>query len=229
MARINKAEHARILQLVDVDRRKVTDVAAEYGCTPANIYVLLSKLRRATTSAEINDRNPAETTTSSQVTSSEPPKAADNAAPGDDLFSAPPPPAAPFDFEASNSQGHLPRRLQTSANAKAAPSNTALSDRPIQETRPAAPTQHRTGSVTALSHRGAVPQRAGGVGARLAKAGFGLATRTADGDESLIPFRSLEDLFAAIKPILRSAVRSPDPIWFSVQSINLSDFDSEAA
>jgi transposase-like protein len=46
MARISKAEHARILQLVDVDRQKVTDVAAEYGCTPANIYAVLGKLRR---------------------------------------------------------------------------------------------------------------------------------------------------------------------------------------
>jgi len=48
MARIDKAEHAKILQAVEVERRKVAEVAAEYGCTPANIYALLGKLRRAT-------------------------------------------------------------------------------------------------------------------------------------------------------------------------------------
>ena len=46
MARISKAEHPRILQMVDSEHRKVAEVAAEYGCTPANIYALLSKLRR---------------------------------------------------------------------------------------------------------------------------------------------------------------------------------------
>ena len=46
MARITKAEHPRILQMVDSEHRKVAEVAAEYGCTPANIYALLSKLRR---------------------------------------------------------------------------------------------------------------------------------------------------------------------------------------
>ncbi len=45
--RIGKAEHARILRLVDVEQRKVADVAAEYGCSTANIYVLLGRLRRA--------------------------------------------------------------------------------------------------------------------------------------------------------------------------------------
>ena len=46
MARISKTDHSRILHLVEVERRKVVEVAAEYGCTPANIYALLGKMRR---------------------------------------------------------------------------------------------------------------------------------------------------------------------------------------
>ena len=46
MARIGKSDHPRILQMVDNEHRKVAEVAAEYGCTPANIYALLAKLRR---------------------------------------------------------------------------------------------------------------------------------------------------------------------------------------
>ena len=46
MARISKDEHPRILRMVDSEHRKVAEVAAEYGCTPANIYALLGKLRR---------------------------------------------------------------------------------------------------------------------------------------------------------------------------------------
>ena len=37
--------------------------------------------------------------------------------------------------------------------------------------------------------------------------------RSADGEENLTPFRSLEDLLSAIKPILWSGARSPDPVW----------------
>src|SRR6195952_4869166 len=46
MARISKAEYPRILQMVDSEKRKVAEIAIEYGCTPANIYALLTKLRR---------------------------------------------------------------------------------------------------------------------------------------------------------------------------------------
>lgn len=46
MARISKAEYPRILQMVDGEKRKVAEIAIEYGCTPANIYALLTKLRR---------------------------------------------------------------------------------------------------------------------------------------------------------------------------------------
>jgi hypothetical protein len=53
--------------------------------------------------------------------------------------------------------------------------------------------------------------------------------RTSDGDESSTPFRSLDDLLSAVKPILRSAARSSDPIWFCIQPMDLADIDSEAA
>ncbi|MBX6746729.1 MAG: hypothetical protein IRY87_32245 [Acetobacteraceae bacterium] len=64
---------------------------------------------------------------------------------------------------------------------------------------------------------------------KAAKPGYALCMRTSDGDESSTPFRSLDDLLSAARPILRSAARSPDPIWFSIQSIDLADIDSEAA
>jgi hypothetical protein len=53
--------------------------------------------------------------------------------------------------------------------------------------------------------------------------------RTADGEESLAPFRSLDDLLSAIKPILRASARSVDPVWFSLQPVDLSALDSDAA
>ena len=46
MARIAKSEHEKIHRLVDVEKRKVAEVAAEYGCSPANIYTILAKFRR---------------------------------------------------------------------------------------------------------------------------------------------------------------------------------------
>ena len=46
MPRIPREEHAAILQRVDVEGQKVAEVAAAYGCTPANIYAILARLRR---------------------------------------------------------------------------------------------------------------------------------------------------------------------------------------
>ncbi|MBB5696489.1 hypothetical protein [Muricoccus pecuniae] len=47
MPRIAREEHARIRERIEVGGEKVAAVAASYGCTPANIYAILSKLRQA--------------------------------------------------------------------------------------------------------------------------------------------------------------------------------------
>ena len=52
--------------------------------------------------------------------------------------------------------------------------------------------------------------------------------RTPEGDENLTPFRSLDDLLSAVKPILRAAARSPDAVWFSIQPVDLATLDSDA-
>ena len=43
MPRIPREEQATIRHRVDVEGQKVADVAAAYGCTPANIYAGVSK------------------------------------------------------------------------------------------------------------------------------------------------------------------------------------------
>ena len=67
------------------------------------------------------------------------------------------------------------------------------------------------------------------VGGKLAKPGMGLLMRTPDGEETMTPFRSLDDLLSAIKPILRAGARSPEPVWFSLQPIDLATIDVDAA
>lgn len=68
-----------------------------------------------------------------------------------------------------------------------------------------------------------------GIGTALAKPGFGPLMRNADGEETLTPFRSLEDLLSAIKPVLRAVACCPDPLWFSIQPMNLATLADEAA
>jgi hypothetical protein len=65
--------------------------------------------------------------------------------------------------------------------------------------------------------------------AKAARPGYALCMRSAEGDESSTPFRSLDDLLAAVKPILRNVARSPDPVWFSITQVNLADIETEAA
>ena len=82
--------------------------------------------------------------------------------------------------------------------------------------------------VTELPPRGTT-KKGGGVGATLSKPGMALVMRTADGEENLSPFRSLDDLLSAVKPILQAAARSPDAVWFSIQLVDLASLDSDAA
>ena len=59
------------------------------------------------------------------------------------------------------------------------------------------------------------------------KRGIGLIMRTSNGDEAVHPFRSIEDLLSAVKPLLRTASKSPEPIWFSIQGLDFSELSFE--
>ena len=142
MARIGKEAQARILQQIDVEHRKVAEVAAEHGCTPANVYALLGKLRKKAAHPAVPEAV-AE------------PAALEPAVKPADLFAAapvtPPPPAeAP------------------TAKAPAAKAPAAKAPAPA------------TASITVLPSR-TLPK---GLGAALAKPGFGLVMRTSEGEDS---------------------------------------------
>ena len=189
MARINKADHAIILRKVEVEECKISDVAAEYSCSAANLYALLRKLRRAGV----------------QPAASEPEDEA--------------PPTS-----AVHAQGEKPAVDLFAAVAPAPPSLPVLRvAAPI--VRPVQPAPARAADdITPMPKGGG----RGGVGASLAKPGYALAMRGPEGDENLTPFRSLDDLLSAVKPILRAAARNPEAIWFSIQPIDLATLDSFA-
>ena len=241
MARISKTDHPRILHLVDVDRRKVVEVAAEYGCTPANIYALLGKMRRARADGETADskatgRVLAEASSDDQQ--HEPPGSTAlllGSADPSDLFAGPSaempspstreaPSAAEMRAPARGVEAHVTTEATTAVTAP-----SSGNDEQMQMALAATSTGKPTPSsvvITDLPKKGA--SRAG-IGNALAKTGYGLAMRTADGDENITPFRSLDDLLSAIKPILRSAARSSDPMWFSIQPIDLAMLEVDAA
>ena len=230
MARISKTEHSRILHLIDNERRRVADVALEYGCTPANIYVLLGKLRRSraepailTVDATASDLGPAaapEDTTSSDA----------RAGGAGDLFvgsaTSPPMRSTKRDVTAIRPVASDDAVVQDprAASDPAARTSPFVSQAGVARAAPAVPTGADApdqARPTALS--------SAGVGAKLAKPGFSLVMRTAEGDENVTPFRSLEDLLSAAKFLLRTAARSPDPVWFSVQPVDLSTLELDAA
>jgi transposase-like protein len=189
MARIKKDDHARILHLVDVERRAVREIAAEFGCTPAAIYALLTKLRRGAggvTAEPAESQRPLALGEEREAESSAPPSTVPLPAPA-------PPPAPEKERRVVNFE-------------RAAPAGAAA--QPREELRRSAPLA---------------------VGGKLAKPGMGLLMRTPDGEETMTPFRSLDDLLSAIKPILRAGARSPEPVWFSLQPLDLSTIEVDAA
>ena len=187
MARVSKADHPKILQMVDGEGLKVSEVAASYGVTPAAMYALLGKLRRGGMKATPVVETPEEP---------EPGK------PVPDLFAA------------------------AVAAAVAVPG-----EQPVHRPSPPAVVARPVVAAPAANVREFKPAAAArsGVGAKAAKPGFGLVMRTGDGEDSMTPFRSLDDLLSAVKPILRAAVRSPEAVWFSIQPVDLSTIELDVA
>ena len=243
VARISKTDHPRILHLVEVEKRKVVEVAAKYGCTPANIYALLGKMRR--TRAEeggMDSRAPDSMNIVPPLDNqlhrlAEVMTAPAEAAGPSDLFAeaavkvmVPPThdvdPVAEVRAPATVVQTHAVPNLKASATA---PSSGGKDQ--MHMLLPAAPIDWPASSVALVKDLPKKVASAGrtGTGGSLAKTGFGLTMRTADGDENITPFRSLDDLLSAIKPILRSAARSPDAVWFSIQPVDLAALDVDAA
>ncbi len=201
-----------ILRRVDQEGHKVAEVAAAYGCTPANIYAILGRLRRQ--GAGNADVAP----TSGPTTTGPEPTPAPIPAAAEDLFAsqpeaasvptAPPPPVDP-----------APDPLPAAAEAPPRPTPPAA-EPPQPPPRPSAPSRAGQGAVVPKTARPAAPPRAG-------RAGYALLMRTSDGDDAVHPFRSLDELLSAAKPILRTAARSPEPIWFSIQPVDLDTLEED--
>ena len=189
MPRIAREDHATIRHRVDVEGHKVAEVAAAYGCTPANIYAILAKLRRqeapaagqVVAAASVSEAQASDAASADLLSglSSEAPEPEPSATP----------PEQPGSVAAN-----------TAVPAAREPTPQPRSRRQEAPAGPAKPVP--------------IP--------RAAKAGYGLLMRASDGEEAVHPFRSLEELLSAAKPILRMAARSPEPVWFSIQPIDLA-------
>ena len=199
MARIPRDEHATIRRRVDVEGQKVAEVAAAYGCTPANIYAILAKQRRQ------GDQD------------------AGASAPAPAPVRVDPAPAIPADLfageikESSRSDSStvdvlLPEPAIAVPDDVGAPI-TSIPQPPPRSTGTAVPEAGRGKTASRGKASPSTPSKG--------KAGYGLLMRTSDGEEAVHPFRSLEELLSAAKPILRTAARSAEPIWFSIQQVDL--------
>lgn len=212
MARLKKEDHARILHLVDVEHRAVREIAADFGCTAATIYGLLAKLRRggaekgggAESMAEAAD--PATTVGLS-------------AQPGLGLGLGTGTPDA-VRADRSVIMPFEPAEPMRDRTAPGTPATVTPMTAQPPVIKPSAP-------VPAPSEPAA--ERRPVLGARLSKPGMGLVMRTEDGEETMTPFRSIDDLLSAIKPLLRATARNPDPVWFSLQPVDLSLIEMDAA
>jgi hypothetical protein len=202
MARISKEDHPKILRMVEVEHRKMTEIAAEYGCTPANISALVGKLRRRAAEGQQESARVQSALALDQAQAA-------GGAPVD-AESPQPEPAAPDD---ANINVVAFERTSPAAAPRAPLANAAAT--PSEPAGPAGSGRRSAGTAA--------------IGAKLAKPGFGLVMRSADGDESMTPFRSLDDLLSAIKPILRAGARSPEPVWFSLQPVDLATMEIDAA
>jgi hypothetical protein len=233
MARIARDEYPTIQHLVNVEGRKVVEVAASYGCTPANIYAILGKARRLAGEAgtQPNLTSPA----TQGPAAAEAPAVAPVIAAAASIQASPADLFADLPGDAAPPQGASARtdEVPTSGGQSTAVGPTPVVEVPAPETRapervaaapPPAPASAPSGPA---GREASAASRAPRGAARNGKGrGIALLMRTSDGEETTHPFRSLEELLSASKPILRSAARSSEPIWFSIQE---ADLDALAA
>ena len=219
MAKIPQEMHAVIRRQVDDEGRKVAEVAAEYGCTPANIYALLTKLRR-------QDSDPATAALSKPAATA---PASAMAAKTRKVKTAPAETALIDLFAAFGEEELPPAPAPTGTPAqKAEPTkpDKASADRPAPELESAKPKPSQAQPVSPAlkqpDRKGMSPKDAAPSTGRVkGKPGYALIMRTVDGEETVNPFRSLDELLSASKLLLRTAVRSAEPIWFSIQQVDL--------
>jgi hypothetical protein len=225
MAKIPQEMHAVIRRQVDEEGRKVAEVAAEYGCTPANIYAILTKARR-------QDSEPA--TTALSIPAVTPPVLA-TAAKARKVKAAPAK-TAPIDlFAGFGEEEPPPAPAPAGAPAKktgpAKPGKAADRPAPQLEATKAKPSRAQS-APPALEKSGRKeppPNDAAASAARVkGKPGYALIMRIVDGEETVNPFRSLDELLSASKLLLRTAVRSAEPIWFSIQQVDLESLAEDS-
>jgi hypothetical protein len=228
MARIAKSEHATIQRLVEVERKKVPEIAADYGCSPANIYAILTRLRQP--SADVtNDAAPAALESEASMVES------------DETPAPTPPPAhteqAPLDLFVPATSGRKGRAARDGQKRRPTPDQVTAPDAaPLLDVAeaapmpiPAPPPLPAPVAITppAVSPTAQTASRNASAPKARLKSGYGLCTRSPEGDDSIMPFRSLEDLLSAVKPILRASANAPEPVWFSIQPMDLTEIDLE--
>ncbi|MDN3563298.1 hypothetical protein ACFQY5_37725 [Paeniroseomonas aquatica] len=190
MPRIAREDHATIRHRIDIKGHKVAEVAAAYGCTPANIYAILARLRRQETPGA-GQAVAAASITEVQATDA---ASADLLSGLTDVASEPTASVGP------------PEQHAVASSASPAARPALVPPPPPRSGRREAPARLPLPAPTLPA----------------TKAGYGLLMRTIDGEEAIHPFRSLEELLSAAKPILRMAARSSEPVWFSIQPIDLA-------
>lgn len=255
MARIPREEHARIRERVELGQEKVAAVAASYGCTPANIYAILTKLRREDTADNnqpIDAPSLAKSSEPSLVVSAAPATAAPPSPPSSDrdlpLFDTPPvldllppesgsaalvqaavQPTPPDEVPAVAASpallGTQPEAYSAEPTAPALLPATSVPAEPQAPSLPAVSSARRPVSASDRPFVGGPEAKAASSKFKGGKAGIALLMRTNDGEEAVHPFRSIEELLSAAKPILRTAAKSPEPIWFSIQTVDLDTLE----
>ena len=287
MARIDRSEYPAIAQFV-ADGMNVPEIAAQFECTPANIYLIVSKIRNgeagaaaakllanapaegarlATRKADVQGgpRAPLAVIEEGAPATRDPPEpspeplARNPALPQEDQSKRQRRGVAtadcaelelgPVPSEPPRQPSGKPDQLPATAASPPSAAEAGLPE-PVLALSPGLPpgpdvrlrgaktrnTEEATlakvtGRPSEPTPLAAPVDRAGrernGRSNGAPKRGIGLIMRTSNGDEAVHPFRSIEDLLSAVKPLLRTASKSPEPIWFSIQGLDLSELSFE--
>jgi hypothetical protein len=209
---IPKADYATILREVDADKIPIPAIANRYGVVARTIYIVLGKARAAAAAEGIPSL--------AADAASLPAAVMETGQEATVLVEAVPDLLrqavleALADEETATASACLPR---TEGEPAAAAAPTGVQDHPAPVRMATAESRRREDVVQPLAKQ--VRPATGAVVPRL-KSAYGLVVRSEESEETVVPYRSLDELLASIRPVLRETARQGGETWCAIREID---------
>lgn len=221
-ARVSKDDYPRILALADVEGARTSDIAKLYGVVPRTICIILNKARNAGVQPRTASALPAELPVPREPL----PVPVHEVEVLEAMVSLA---EAPIREPEAHEAPELPEIRQATRAPEEIQAAVAIQT-VVQPAIPAA-TVRPPAQEMAVEDESDIPVRSLAKGTHSKgnqgkRQGHTLIARTEDGEETLMPFGSLDDLLSSLRGVFREAARGEGTVWFGLRKSEVGDAEA---